>query len=178
MAILKPLSAEQLAWSLMEASGQCAPQRQAAERTVSGDPRLDDIYETDAKRRYLRDQTIEEYVYGKLNGVVGSFASLYGGAEGEPEQDFNATVHQALFLSNGSTIRGWLNPSGGNLIGRTQSLEDPRRVADELYQAILSRDPSDEERLHVAEYLVRRAETPLIGAGNRLGLDGVVGIPV
>ena len=40
---------------------------------------------------------------------------LYGGAAG---QDFQATVNQALFFGNGSTVDGWLKPAGENLACR------------------------------------------------------------
>ena len=52
------------------------------------------------------------------------------------------------------TIRAWL-PS---LANRLQALNNPRVISDELYLAILTRLPSDEERAEVIEYLVRKTD--------------------
>ncbi len=160
---LKPLSAEQFAWSLMSATGVHGAALASEQGRAGADPRLSDIFNLDGKRRNLRDQIVEAAVYARLRGSVGQFAKLYGGAEGEPEGDFQASVHQALFFSNGSQIRSWLSPSGDNLMGRLIKMQDPRQRADELYVSILSREPTEEERLEVVEFLLRQADDPNTG---------------
>jgi len=89
---------------------------------------------------------------------MGPFVTQFGGASGQPQDLSQATVHQALFLSNGQPIQGWLAPSGRNLTGRLKDLADPSALAEELYLAILTRRPTPEERADVAAYLRDRGD--------------------
>jgi hypothetical protein len=159
VALLRPLSPEQMAWSLMEAAGMCEAQRTAEAQQLNADPRLRDMAAASTKARYLRDRQIEEKAYAALAGNVPQFVNLYGGNAGEPEQDFQASVHQALFVANGPTVRTWL----ATLATRLQAVTNPGAAADELYLAALSRLPSEEERAEVIEYLVRRTDNRAAG---------------
>jgi Protein of unknown function (DUF1549)/Protein of unknown function (DUF1553) len=127
VAKLKPLTAEQLAWSLMQATGLA-----------------------DAERKALGDKLTESTLHDKLVGQVQPFVRTFA-VPGQPQQEFQATIDQALFLANGSVVRGWLVPRSGNLLD--QLLAKPSDVADELYLAILTRRPSEEERRAIDNYL-------------------------
>ncbi len=137
VAALRPLSPEQFAWSLLQATGQLERERQA-----------------------LGTKATEAALQARLAPQTATFASLFGGQPGVPAsaEDFNATVGQTLFLRNGSAVRGWLAPGGGNLTERLLKLADTSRVADELYVSVLTRYPAQEERRWVAEFLTRRTE--------------------
>ncbi len=76
----------------------------------------------------------------------------------EPEVEHNPTVKAALFLMNDATVLGWLEPEGQNLAARLRGESDPDQLADELYLAVLSREPADDERREVAEYLAARSD--------------------
>jgi hypothetical protein len=76
----------------------------------------------------------------------------------EPEVGHNPTVKAALFLMNDATVLSWLKPEGENLAARLATETDPAKLADELYLAVLSRQPSDEERSAVGEFLASRAD--------------------
>jgi hypothetical protein len=76
----------------------------------------------------------------------------------EPEVEHNPTVKAALFLMNDATVLGWIKPEGENLAAQLLKLETPEAVADELYVAVLSRPPTEEEKQAVAEYLAPRSE--------------------
>jgi Protein of unknown function (DUF1549)/Protein of unknown function (DUF1553) len=131
VAALKPLTPEQLAWSTMQATGLIAAERQAPGKKLD-----------------------EAALAAKLAGNVAPFVRVYGGLRGQPEgQTFQATSDQALFLANGSTVRGWLAPRPGNLTDRLLKLDDPDDVAEELYLSVLTRRPGDDEAKDVAEYL-------------------------
>ena len=71
-------------------------------------------------------------------------------------QEFEATLDQTLFLTNGAMLRDWLTARPGSLIDRLSSQKDPRLVAEELYLSVLTRMPTDDERKEVADYLGRR----------------------
>jgi hypothetical protein len=128
-AHLKPLSPEQLAWALMQATGL-----------------------TDAERKAL-GKGATEALHSRLGGNVAPFAATFGGKPGNPEGSFEATLDQALFLVNGKLVRGWLAPRTGNLTDRLAQLKDAGAVAEELYLSVLTRMPTDEERKEVADYL-------------------------
>ncbi len=153
-----PLSPEQLAWSLMQASGQVDRQRVAAAAEVDKKLPLDPQQPDDPARLRAREQAIEAAVYEKLNSNVKKFVDLFGHAGGQPQTDFFATVDQALFLANAGTLQSWLNPAAGNLTDRLGKIEDPAALAEELYMSVLTRRPSSAEITDVRDYLAERPQ--------------------
>ena len=134
VASLRPLSPEQLAWSLMQATGL-----------------------TDAQRQSLGNKASEVAVRNALAGNVDPFIRLFGNTPGEPTDpsNFEATLDQTLFLKNGDLLRGWLASRPGNLTHRLTELKDAA-LAEELYLSVLTRHPNDEERKEIAAYLANR----------------------
>jgi hypothetical protein len=134
VAAVRPVSPEQLGWSLMQATGQLELQRKGLPSTGT-----------------------ETALYGKLAPQIATFASLFGGTPGEPatNQDFEATLDQTLFLRNGGVVRGWLAPASGNLIDRLLKLKDTRPIAEELYLSVFGRRPTADEEKVVGDYLAR-----------------------
>lgn len=161
VAVVRPTSPEQLAWSVMQAVGYLAAARAEAERQLDGiDPRMKAILDQDAPRRALRAATVEERVYERLAPHVVTFVRHFGGVAGQTQEGAEATstVDQALFITNGEPIKGWLmNPAPGWLIARLAAPTDTSAVAEELYLSLLSRRPTADERSEVADYLTRRA---------------------
>jgi hypothetical protein len=119
-AIEKPLSAEQLARSLILAAGPWKANAKSPAASVTVDP-------TSLQRALVRD-----------------FPNLFA-----PE--YNATLQQALFLSNSPVLESLLQPRPGNLAERLADLaDDPTRVKT-AFQAVLGRNPDrDELRASVA----------------------------
>ena len=119
-AIEKPLSAEQLARSLILAAGPWKADSKSPAASVTVDP-------TSLQRALVRD-----------------FPNLFA-----PE--YNATLQQALFLSNSPVLESLLQPRPGNLAERLAGLaDDPTRVKT-AFQAVLGRNPDrDELRASVA----------------------------
>jgi hypothetical protein len=134
MALLKPLSPEQLAFSLMQATGF-----------------------TDAERTALGDKLNEAALYAKLSPQVPTFVAVFASPAGKA-QTYDARLDQALFLANGSVVRGWLTPRAGNLTDRLAKLENADAVAEELYLSVFSRLPTAEEKKDVADYLTKHAK--------------------
>lgn len=128
VANLKPLTPEQLAWSLMQATGQ-----------------------VDLTRASLGKAPTEAALYARLSGNVAPFVRTFGTGPGSP-QGFEATLDQALFLANGPTVRSWLAPAGVNLTARLAKLQGDV-LADELYLSVFTRLPSAEERKETADFL-------------------------
>ena len=123
-ARLKALSPEQLAFSLMQATGHIAAEWQAQ-----------------------GPKATEASVYAKVAEHAKPIIRSFSGTPGQPEgQSFQATLDQALLLRNGGTLRNWLAPRMGDLMDRLNKIADERALADELFLSILTRLPSDEER--------------------------------
>jgi hypothetical protein len=159
VAALRPLSPEQLAWSVMQGLGTIAATRaEVVHQLEDHDPRIREVFSRDRKRRTLRSQLVEDSVYGRLEASVEPFVRLFGGVAGQSQSAFegSSTVDQALFISNGEPIRRWLSPRPGFLVHRCQALSESSNVAELLYLSLLSRRPTSEERTEVAEYLARR----------------------
>jgi hypothetical protein len=134
VARLKPLSPEQLAFAVMQASGL-----------------------TDAERLALGKNLSEAALHARLSGNVAPFVATFGAQPGQAEgQQFQATIDQTLFLRNGALVRGWLTPRTGNLIDRLSRLQEPAAVAEELYLSVLTRLPSADEGREVGDYLKTR----------------------
>jgi hypothetical protein len=128
-AILKPLTPEQLAFSLMEATGL-----------------------TGSIRTGLGKAANEASLYARLSPNVPIFVRAFGSPAGTA-QSFDARMDQALFLANGPIVRGWL----GSLTTRLKNLSGDAR-ADELYLSIFSRLPDAEARRETTEFLARRPD--------------------
>lgn len=157
LATLTPLTPEEMGWSILVVTGAAENYRRAA---------LADLKKaaTEAAKKAKQPEPSDDWqpdplaleiaVHEKLEAATNAFIPLFGAGAGQPQNEFFATVDQALFVSNGGTINSWLNPSGSNLTARlNQLIEQPAEYADELYLSVLSRQPTEAERQSVAEYL-------------------------
>ncbi|QDU50724.1 DUF1549 domain-containing protein [Gimesia panareensis] len=146
MGLLKPLTPEQLAWSMMQATGVTTATLeglQAKQRKVD-----------EKKKTKLAEDPLwqEEALQTALKGNVTAFVRTFG-IVGAQTSRFDASADQALFLLNGTTIQAWLSPSGNRLTARLKKLEQPAEIAEELYLAVFSRFPSETEIKQVSEFL-------------------------
>lgn len=140
VAISKPLSAEQMAWSLMRATGNL--------KRIVETPRPEDSKFT--YKDYINNRIpIPE----NLPDVMTLFAATFGSPPGEAETEFSPSVQHSLFLMNEKLVVDWLQPRDGTLGKRLTTMKDSATVAEELYLTVLSRTPDDEERAVVASYL-------------------------
>lgn len=134
LAPLKPLSAEQLALAALQATGV-----------------------TDTVRAELGPALNEPALYEKLAGNLGPFVAIFGGPAAQPEQDFQATLEQTLFLANGGALRSWIAPRSGNLADRLSRVSEPPAVAETLFLSVLTRRPTAEDTAELTAVLQARA---------------------
>ena len=162
VARLKPMTPEQIGWSVMQATGVLAAYTASAQHDLFvADPKLKAIVEASPKQDQMRMELVEALVYSRLSGSVGPFVGQFAGAPGQLQDAGQATVHQALFLANGEPVQSWLAPSGTNLTARLGQIADGGLLAEELYLSVLSRRPTPDERREVVEYLKpREADRP------------------
>lgn len=85
------------------------------------------------------------------------FAKAFANPPREPEVEFSPTVKAALFILNDSVVLGWLKPAPGNLAERLSKTTEPDKLAEEMYLAILTRPPGEEEKKDAADYLAKHA---------------------
>ena len=136
---MKPLSAEQLAFSLMRATGN-----EQRVMTTPADKAATAKYRPDKGRPIPAEN---------IDNVLKLFRSVYAAQPGRAEDDFVPSVAAALFAENEGLLLRWLTPAPGNLVNRLSKLKKADAIAEELYSSILTRRPTDEERAAVVRYL-------------------------
>lgn len=151
---LKPLSPEQMGWSILQSSGQVDSHRAAAEGEIEKSIPKASV-ENDPAQKANRVYLVEQLTREKLLGSVAPFVTFYGGAPGQPQDDFFATADQALFLANAGNVRGWIAP-GNPLFNRLNEQADPKVLAEELYLSVLSRRPTEPEVAEVMNFLAAK----------------------
>jgi hypothetical protein len=151
--LLKPLSPEQLAWSSVVATEFTTVTMKAQEAALlKAEPDKPAAKKTDP---LWREETLYKALKPELDVVVARFAG-----QGGQKTSFEATADQALFLINGPNVEKWLKPQDGVLTDRLQKLESPIELAEELYVAVLSRRPTDDETANVTAYLESVSDRP------------------
>jgi hypothetical protein len=135
----KPLSAEQLLWGMLEATGAWG-HIHAAEPIPEGataPPRSRGAIPEDLQQRFLK---------------------AFANPAREPEGEFSPSVKAALFVLNDSVVLGWLKPQPGNLADRLSQIAEPNKLAEELYLSVLTRPPTPDEMRETSEFLSTQAE--------------------
>lgn len=158
IASLKPLSPEQLCWSVFRATGVYDRYWQTEVAELDKAKPMTEEQKKDAAQVAARDVELEQRTYDKLKGNIGTFVSLYGAAAGQPQGDFFATADQALFVANGGAVNSWVALAGDNVTERVVKKEDPNAAAEELYLSLFTRMPTESERVEVVNYLKDRAK--------------------
>lgn len=141
VALLKPLSPEQLAWSMMQATGVVDQQL----------PALIAKQEKTEDKQSARDPVWQEKTLNQvLRSNVESFVKVFG-FEGVQNARFDASADQALFLRNGELLGRWVALDGG-LSDRLAAL-DNGAVAEEFCLSIFSRLPTADEAKLIEDLL-------------------------
>ena len=165
VAPLKPLTPEQLHWSILEATGILSSSEAAAEAALNKKQPLTEVQKADAHVRAERAIAREKDVHAKLAGNLAPFVHLFGGGPGAPQFEFFATADQALFMENSDAIRSWTAP-GVTLIQRLTKQSQPAAFAEELYLSVLNRLPTADEIADVADCLARNHGPTPTAAGE------------
>lgn len=155
-APLRGMSPEQLAWSVMMATGVVTNYENSARGEVAGDRRLGELLAAESALAAVSEDLVERRVFEQLFSYEASFVSLYGGQPGGSADPSDATIHQALFFANGSLIQTWVAPFTGGLVDRLVKTTTSAEAADDMYLSVLSRRPSVEELAEVEFYVSQR----------------------
>ncbi len=153
---LQALSPEQMAASVICALNLAPRFRAEAEAEWQNNNKDKPADQIDSKQR---EQETLALARKRRQQVESSFVSLFAATPGSPQDTFFATVDQALFLSNDGRLQSWISPRHGNLAERLKDQPRNELVARDLYRSILTRDPTDDERDAVLDYLQASADT-------------------
>jgi len=152
VAPLRALSAEQLGWNFLQASGRLPASVIDAEQKLK----------QESPERYEErhnDLKWKKEIYDNLETTAVPLIKAFANMPGQAEGDFAPTVGQTLFLLNGEKYFD-LAKGGykGSLISRLIELKTADEIADELYLSVLTRRPEAEECEEVAQHLKNRTD--------------------
>ena len=157
-AQLKPLTPEQICFSMLKVTGVYDRYKKAEEAELNKKQPLIGPMAFDPIHKIARSIELERRTFEKLKGNVPPFIAIYAAAPGQPQNDFFATADQALFAANGGSINSWIAPAGGNVSEQLIEEKDPGKAALDLYMTILSRPPDPDESAEVVRMLTARAK--------------------
>lgn len=130
VAEMKPLSPEQFAYAIMQATGH-----------------------TDAERLALGKNLNDAALNTRLASQTPTFVRMFGSQPGIPEDSFLATLDQTLFFKHNAAIRTYINVRPGGLIDRVSKITDTNAIADELFLSVFIRPATPDEKKDIAELL-------------------------
>jgi hypothetical protein len=145
VALERPLIAEQLLASVIQATESEALLKTAAAADKDAKPEPESSDETAAAAEDSKIPTLAELEAG--------FAGAFANEAREPEGEFKATVKGALFWRNSDLVQKLLSRRPGNLMDRLLKTQKSAPLIEELYLSVLSRHPSDEERSIMTAFL-------------------------
>ena len=155
VALLKPLSPESFALSVLQATGAVDSAQEKIRVSFQSKKPKEWTEAEPADRPRVEAMFVEKLTYTQFNSNLQQFIGMYGDA---PGADFGANLNQALFFGNAGVVEGLLKPVPGNLTDRLTKLSDPPAVADELYLSVFGRRPTKNDESAVAEFLKDRQD--------------------
>ena len=147
VAIPKPLTPEQLAWSLLVATGN----RARMEQSPASDPKFNWYDYINGRSERLPANTAE---------TLDLFGRVLGAPEGENQDQFNPAMGHALFLMHEPLVLDWLEARPGSTMERVLAAKDASAQIEEIYLSVLSRRPDAEEQRDTLEYLQAHQDAP------------------
>jgi len=158
-----PLTAEQLSWSITEAVGVIDRYREELMQAATKEaetPKNKDSKDSDkvTLAQNQQNQQVEQSLYTKVEQSLYDFIVNVHDKRGQPDGTFQATAREALFMSRSNRVLGWISGGSQNLAKRLMKTSNPQEIADELYLAVLSRYPDEEEAAIVNVHLEKSPE--------------------
>ena len=147
-ALLKPLSPEQMGWSILEATGS---RKRTLETVIAGVLKSDPKF---GKGRSEHPVWQDVAVAEALKSRVAQLATIFAPTAPGPEVGFDASADQALFMYNGAELHNLISvDKSPGLMQRLAKIEDPTKVVEAACVATLSRTPTTDESQQLANYI-------------------------
>lgn len=143
VGIERRLSAEQLMWSMLAATGQTdmisvEPPAETEEAAATTDASVSDKPSTELPA---------------LPEIRTAFMAALANDAREPEEVVASTVKSALFWRNSDVVQRLVLRRQDNLLDRLASIDDHDALTNELFLNVLSRAPTPDEQAAVTEFL-------------------------
>jgi hypothetical protein len=146
VAALRGLSAEQLRWSVLQATGRIELHYARLDALAKKASPVPEVIPVPAwKVKTTRNEALERQTV--------SLMAAFTGLPGQAEAGFQPVVDQALYLRNSTKLLPILQDDPGTLLARLNQISDIQSVADELYLSVLSRQPTEDEVAEVRQLL-------------------------
>ncbi len=144
IAAERPLSPEQLGWSILRSTGVLNNYiiNEKAELDKQGPLAAD----ADQVQIASRERIAMRSAMDKLLGNVDVFSNLYASGVGQTSDEFFASPDQALYVANGGAVYAWAGPNGSNVANSVMQQPDLVAAADLMYWSLLSR-PADPQEI-------------------------------
>lgn len=153
---LRPLSPEQLSASTLTALELLPAMRKAAEAEwTRAHP---DAAEAAKITAEAKASEIQSFFIRRRQEVESAFISMFAATAGAPQDVFESSVDQALFLANDPRVQAWLAPEDGTLTKRLIELTDSDQLGRQLYLSVLARTPDAEELAAVRDFVASRPD--------------------
>ncbi len=91
-------------------------------------------------------------------GLRALFLKTFANPPKEPELEFEPSVKSALFLMHEPRVLKLLANSSGSVVGEALALDDREAMVAHLFEAILSRPPTDDDRREALAFLEEAAD--------------------
>lgn len=146
VAPLRGLSAEQLRWSVLQATGRIELHYARLDaQAKKASPMPEAIPVPAWKVKATQNEALERQTV--------SLMAAFTGLPGQPEAGFQPVVDQALYLRNSTKLLPILQEDTGTLLARLNQMSDIQSVAEELYLSVLTRQPTEDEVAEVRQLL-------------------------
>lgn len=154
VAIEKRVSAEQLFWSLGVATGRFEAVRKSLYNAAASAKKPDE------RLKAIDEASLEELVKqsDELKSTQKEFLAHFANPPKEPEIEFEPSVKGALFLMHEELVQKCIAPQPGNLIDQLAREENDEAALDRLFLAVLTRAPTEVERVELLEFLQKNHE--------------------
>lgn len=162
LATEKRLSAEQLFWSTLVATGELDRQRMLKSKQTrkEGKPRN----EINAALTMLAETFVSEST--ELKEMRERFVRAFANPPKVPAGKFEPTLKAALFLMHDDRVLASIAPQPGNRVDRLSKLSDSDEIAEQLFIGVLNRRPTDEDRASVVQYLEKNKDRQAEAIGH------------
>lgn len=166
VASLRGLTADQMSWSLLQATGRIdvvrrqaeAREKQQREQTLKAEASAVEATPTASTPTepipaWRRELTILE----PLDRQSRTIASVFAGLPGQADDDFQPVVDHVLHLTHSPVTSSLVMDDNGGLRTRLAALENVEQLAEELHLSVLARRPVPDE---VEEVRAALADAP------------------
>lgn len=149
VAALRPLTPEQLGWSILQVTGRLPSRVESYRRKLKETAAKSDATSKEELNEVDLDWQSHKQAYDFLSGELKPLFTVFSRLPGQPDNGFQPTVDQALYLLNSDKMVFFMKYA--SLFDDLVRIDDTAQLADELSLAVFSRYPTDNERSEIAK---------------------------